>query len=35
MLIITYTIVGVPFYNHSIVYPPNPVLFAKDPRPLS
>ena len=29
--IITYTILRGPYYNHSIVYPPNPILIVKAP----
>ena len=30
-LIITYTIVGAPYYNYSIIYPPNPILIVMAP----
>ena len=30
--IITNTILGVPYYNYSIIYPPHPILSIKAPR---
>ena len=30
-LIFTYTILGVPYYSYSIIYPPNPILIIQAP----